>query len=288
VKEIASAAAVDPGAEGDLLEAAGGHSLRGLKDQCRRVRARSAGEADARARYEEIRRNRYLLMWTDRDGAGRLEAKLTPDAMARVMSGINAETNAIYDEARKAGRHEPPIAYAADALVSLVGDRGTTPVTGSGRRGPTTVMHLRVDLAALRRGSLADGEICEIPGVGPVPLATAVNELGDAIVKVMVTDAVDVAAVCHVGRAVPSHIRSALEERDQTCVVPGCDVAKGLDIDHYVIPYAQDGPTELWNLCRLCRWHHYLKTHCGYVLSGEPGSWRWDAPVSDRSPPLLS
>jgi hypothetical protein len=285
------------------------------------VKARSAGETQARARYEEIRKNRFLLMWTDRDGAGRVEAKLAPDDMARFVGAIRSETNAVYDEARRAGRREPTVAYEADALVALVTGtctRSTGPVSGrdrppttastastasdstTGARGatrpstigrsrpPTTLMHLRVDLAALRRGSLEEGETCEIPGVGPVPLATATNELGDAVLKVIVTNGVDVTGICHLGRAVPAHLRTALEDRDERCVVPGCDVSQGLEIDHYRIGFAQDGPTELWNLCRLCRWHHYLKTHCDYVLAGEPGSWEWNPPDSDSNPVLTS
>lgn len=284
VKEIASAAAVDPEAEAQLLTLAGGHSLKGLKDHCRRVRARSAGEREACDRYEEIRRNRCLLTWTDPDGAGRLEAKLTPDAMARFLTGIEAETNAIYEEARKSGRHESTVAYAADALVALVSGTGTTSGAGAAGGRPPTSMHLRVDAAALRRGNLGDGEICEIPGVGPVPLATAVNELGDAVVKVLVTDGVDVTSICHLGRSVPSHIRAALEERDPTCVVPGCDVSKGLEIDHYKIPFGQGGPTEPWNLCRLCHWHHYLKTHRGFAIVGDPGAWEWRSPPCGQGP----
>jgi hypothetical protein len=69
-------------------------------------------------------------------------------------------------------------------------------------------------------------------------------------------------------------------------VVPGCDVAKGLEFDHYQIAFENDGPTELWNFCRLC--HHYLKTNRGYAVSGGPGSWEWSAPTSERSPPLLT
>ena len=149
-------------------------------------------------------------------------------------------------------------------------------------------MHLRVDLAAFRRGELDQGETCEIPGVGPVPLATARNVLGESLLKVIITDGVDVTSVCHLGRAVPAHIRSALEDRDGKCVVPGCGVAKGLEINHYQIAFENDGPTELWNLCRKCKWHHHLKTHCGFVITGEPGAWEWHAPESDRSPVLTS
>jgi hypothetical protein len=119
-------------------------------------------------------------------------------------------------------------------------------------------------------------------------LATATNVLGESFLKVIIEDGVDVTSVCHVGRAVPAHIRSALENRDEKCVVPGCDVAKGLEIDHYQIAFENDGPTELWNLARLCRWHHHLKTYCGYAITGKPGSWEWNGPASERSPVLTA
>jgi Domain of unknown function (DUF222) len=298
IQEIVAAAAETPTAERQLLQAARNEGIKGLRDECRRVKARETSEADARARYENIRKTRFLKMWTDHDGAGRVEAKLTPDDFARLAGAIRKEATTVFHEARKSGRREPTTAYEADALVALV--TGTSGTTGASLRGsgattsgasgsrPTTMMHLRVDLAALKRGRLKGDECCEIPGVGPVPLATAVNEFGNAILKVIITDGVDVRTVCHVGRAVPAHIRSALEDRDEECVVPGCNVDKGLEIDHYQIGFAQDGPTELWNLCRMCGWHHHLKTHCGYAITGEPGSWEWHAPESENNPVLTS
>jgi hypothetical protein len=288
VKEITATAIRNPQAERDLLELAKTKSLKGLKEECRRVKARALSETDARAQYEEIRKNRYLRLWTDPDGAGRVEARLAPDDYARLCSAVRTEANAVFAEARKAGRREPVSAYAADALVALVTGTSVTTATSSTRGRSMTTMHLRVDLAALRRGELEEGESCEIPGVGPVPLATAQSVLGESLLKVIIGDGVDVTSVCHLGRAVPAHIRSALEDRDEKCVVPGCDVAQGLEIDHYQIAFENDGPTELWNLCRLCRWHHHLKTHCDYAITGEPGSWEWTGPVSERSPVLRS
>jgi hypothetical protein len=291
LKEIAATATENPAVERELLEVAQRRSLKGLKEECRRVRARGISETEAAARYEQIRKSRSLQMWTDTEGVGRLEARLTPDALARVAEAIKTESNAIFGEARRAGHRESTVAYDADALVALLTGTASsagTASSGGGRSSAATMIHLRVDLAALRRGELGDGESCEIPGVGPVPLATAVNVVGDAILKVMITDGVDVRTVCHVGRTVPAHIRSALEIRDDKCVVPGCDVAKGLEIDHYQIGFAQNGPTELWNLCRLCKWHHHLKSYCGYAITGEPGSWEWRAPTSEENPVLTS
>ena len=114
------------------------------------------------------------------------------------------------------------------------------PITdvGRGKSGrATTIMHLRVDLAALRRGRLEDGEVCEIPGWGrcrwPLPWAQSAMQPGG---RSSATGSC-VTTVWRLGRAVPAHVRSALEDRDEKCEVPGCDVAKGLEIDRYVIAY---------------------------------------------------
>ena len=140
------------------------------------------------------------------------------------------------------------------------------------------MVHLRVDLAALRRGSLGRGEVCEIPGVGPVPLETARSLMGDAITKVVIANGVDVTTICNLGRYIPASFKSALIERDRTCVVPGCDVAYGLEFDHWRTSFAAGGTVSLDNLARLCGHHHYQRTHKGFRLSGGPGQWRWDPP----------
>jgi hypothetical protein len=61
-------------------------------------------------------------------------------------------------------------------------------------------------------------------------------------------------------------LRTALVDRDRRCVVPGCLVATGLEIDH-VLPITEGGPTELDNLARLCHHHHHLKTYGGWRLT---------------------
>ncbi|HEX3566552.1 MAG TPA: HNH endonuclease signature motif containing protein [Acidimicrobiales bacterium] len=171
-------------------------------------------------------------------------------------------------------------------------DRSGFKQPGSGRAGsdcrptgfpPPASVHLRVDLAALRRGQLQDGECCEIPGVGPVPLQTAREVLGDAIVHLVITDGADVTSITNLGRTIKVPLRRALIERDPTCVVPGCDVRDGLEIDHRIVPVAENGETALWNLARLCHHHHYLRHHKGFRLEGGPGDWQWLPP--EKPPP---
>jgi hypothetical protein len=144
------------------------------------------------------------------------------------------------------------------------------------------MVHVRVDHRALTRGHVEPGEICEIPGIGPIPVKVARQLAGDSILSVLVTDGVDVTAVAHAGRTIPASIRRALVERDEVCVVPGCEVRDRLEIDH-VHPVGEGGLTELANLVRLCHWHHYLKTHQRHRLEPIRGGWRWVLPAESKA-----
>ena len=292
-REIAGAAIHKPDAEDELVEAAGQQTMNNLKLRCRRVRATAD---DGISRYEKIRRGRYLRHWTDNEGAVRFDARLTPDEGAKLVAVVKSETARLAAEGRRCGRHEPMAAYAADALAGLA-----APSPADRSSAPTTMVHVRVDHQALLRGHLEPGEICEIPGIGPIPVAAARRLAEDSILNVLVTNGVDVTAVAHAGRTIPASIRRAIIERDPHCVVPGCDIREGLEIDH-VIPVNERGPTKLDNLARLCHWHHYLKTHQGHLLVRQDDHWTWgpppqapasgsdvgvpDVPMSDSQPRL--
>jgi hypothetical protein len=278
VREIAAAASADPKSEADLIEAAGYLSLKGLQYRTRLVKMNSMNQAEQVA---SIRKGRFLRHWFDQEGAFNLRARLTPDAGAEVMSNVRCRALFVAEEARHAGMApEPQAAYEADALVALaVGDVRQDTFqghVGGRRRQPDLVYH--VNLESLRRGRVEDGELCEVPGVGPVPLAVIENVVGDAMTRLVIDNGVDVTTVCHLGRTVPAPLETALEARDRTCVVPGCDVSLSLEIDHWKIPFAKGGPTELWNLARLCRFHHQMKTYEGYELREGPGRWEWVPP----------
>ncbi len=304
VKEIAGAAAVQPEAEQELVDAAGRQPMSVLKLRCRRVKATGPDQA---ATYKAIHRGRYLRHWTDNDGAVRFDARLTPDEGARLAAAVKDQTDRLAAEARRAGVDEPRKALAVDALVRLAcRGTGSTPASGNGNRpgraegdrdsgrggtsgpapsGPTTMVHVRVDHAALVRGRVEGGEICELPGIGPIPVEVARQLAVDSILSVLVTDGVDVTAVAHAGRTIPAAVRRALIERDQTCAVPGCDVGEALEIDH-IVPVGEGGITTLRNLVRLCRWHHYLKTHQRHRIERSGHGWHWIPPDDARAGPF--
>ncbi|HZA26067.1 MAG TPA: DUF222 domain-containing protein [Actinomycetota bacterium] len=284
-REIASAASVSPSSEDHLLETARDGDVTGLREACRRVRDQAV--EDDVERYEAIHKSRYVRSWTEQDGAFRLDGRLTPDAGATVLAALEPHRRKAFEDARRAGRKETQEAYMADALLALA-EEGTA-TTGNGLSGPRAMVHVRVDHAALVRGHREKGEICEVPGVGPIPVATARALCSDAILKAIITKGADVKAVAHLGRTIPARLRTALEARDPECVVPGCHNRRRLEIDH-VKPMSEGGSTSLDNLVRMCRPHHHMKTVLDFRLEGRPGKWRWIPPkeravTADRGPP---
>jgi len=271
--EVAGAAAAEPHAEAELLEAAGSTSVKGLRDRCRQVRA--GAEADDQAWARRLHVERRAHEWTDPGGAYRLEARLAPDAGARFSSAWKAHTDRIFRDARRAGRREPRAAYAADALVALASEGPSKPVE----------VRVTVDSSALARGHTKSGERCDITGVGPVPVTTARALLDDAAVAVITRDGDDVTAVSSPKRTIPTKLRRALEARYPTCAVSTCANDQFLEIDH-VVPLEEHGRTEIDNLWRLCSHHHRLKTYEGWKVVGRNGT-RDLAPPDDPDPPSL-
>ena len=133
------------------------------------------------------------------------------------------------------------------------------------RPPPCSVM-VRVDLAALLRGETHPGELCELDGQGPIPPLMARDMANDSFLRFIFHRSEDIRAISHFGRTINKSLRTALVHRDRTCVVPGCGVSFGLEIDH-ILPMAEGGPTTIDNLALLCHHHHFLKTFEGWVLT---------------------
>ena len=59
-------------------------------------------------------------------------------------------------------------------------------------------------------------------------------------------------------RTIPDRTRRTVLQRDgHCCQVPGCTARRGLDL-HHIIHWANDGPTDTWNLITLCSRHHRM------------------------------
>jgi hypothetical protein len=246
---IASVAVDKPHAQQRLLDAVK-RGPAAFRDELRAVK--HEGESD-RQRATRQREARSLTMSTDRDGmlSGRF----------RLEPGRGAELKALLDkrasELWKTQRGDTIEQRNADSLMDLV----TGAVTGKVR----TTVHLVVDLPALQRGEVGEGERCEIAGVGPVPVSHAVALLGSkAFVTFVVKNGVDIATVAHLGRHVPAHVMTALIAAGRECCIEGCGVCGYVERDH-LHEWAKGGLTSFANIEFECSRHHRLKTE-GWIL----------------------
>jgi hypothetical protein len=201
--------------------------------------------------------------------------------LAEVRAVMQPFESEVFKRARQDGRRECHEAYAFDAFMAMVRAKGDGAGRASGPRAKVTAL---VDHASLVRGRAEADETCEIAGVGRVAVATVTAMMGDAFLAAVVTDGVDVYNVAHLGRQPTAHQRTAIEARDRHCVVPGCHMRTGLEIDH-VDGWAATRRTKLSGLALLCHFHHHQKTYEGYRLEGEPGRWRWIPPPQAHAPP---
>jgi hypothetical protein len=279
VDVIAAAATANPRAEASLLGLARTEGVKGLKTEAARIEA--AASTDQEERYRRAIGRRYLRHRRLSDVEGMIEMRGPIDRTARVMAALGPIEREVFDEARSAETKELPEALAFDAMVRLADDAARVTELSDGRRSPATVV-VRVDKSAFDRGETVEGEVCEIPGIGPVPVAVARQLATDSIVKALITDGTDVHLVSHAGRAIPARLRTALEELQPECVIAGCHVDRHLEIDHNE-PFALGGPTELGNLNRLCHHHHDVKTRGDLRIVGDGLAKR--LVPADRAPP---
>lgn len=312
-RAVADGAAADPAEEGPLLQAAAKEDLGAVRDRARRARHR-AEERSGRAALRRHQR-RALRAWVEVDGEGRGSWNVPPGYQAAWLAALEPYRQEAFRVAREAGRRETPEALMADAMQLLCldvladHDLDAPPGTfdpacpegpsigedppprpskaerrfaerrreGGNRKAPAQVV-VHASYEALARGHVAKGEMCEVPGVGPVPVSFARALAINAVLRVVLTRGADVASISSQRRYVPAPVRAALAARDRTCVVPGCSGRHHLQIHHWRRDFAAGGPTEIDNLARLCLFHHALVTHCGWVLSGGPGSWSFAQP----------
>jgi hypothetical protein len=267
--ELTTAGVLSPESEQELLQGAGRAPLKVIRDRCQRSRATGSDQV---ARIKRIRAERFFSSWTDSEGAFCYRGRDTPDRGAEILSHLEQVASRLRDEQRSKAKEEPGgdtediperanRADAFHALMTASPDEGSSVLTGT----PRAQVVVRVDLDSLLRGQTAPGELCEIDDLGPIPVPMARDLANDSFLAVLFHRAGDIRAVSHFGRTINATLRTALVDRDRTCVVPGCGVSYGLEIDH-VLPFAEGGPTSLDNLALLCHHHHFLKTYEGWQL----------------------
>jgi hypothetical protein len=277
---IADAATVDPDAEAALL--AGAHQpLADVREQCLAAKGKDRDRA-----HKRIKQARYAREFTDKEGAWNFVARGTPEDGAKFRFAFDPIVDEMFNAARAEDRAETRDAYAFDALIELArraADAGTSDAAPAKKPSPRFYGLIRADLEALVRGSVEDDEVCEIAGLGPIPVATARELLGDAILKLVLTKGVDVINVTHLGRSPTVAQQVALWWQAPSCTAEGCTRSRRLENDHE-IGWAETRRTVLGELDPLCTHMHRLKTVYGWALVAGTGKRPFVPPDDPRHP----
>jgi hypothetical protein len=187
------------------------------------------------------------------------------------------------DETRLPAVSTPEV--AADPLVRDGGRRPRPPKPGRKLAGRPTQIMIRIDIDTLLRGRPLDGELCEIAGIGPIPVSAVEDILASDnpfLIGIM-TRGRDIVGVAHLGRRPTAHQRSALDFIHPTCAAAGCNARTGLQYDHR-IDWAKTKYTLYDQLDRLCTRCHDLKTHRNWALVSGRGKRPLVPPDDPRHP----
>jgi len=217
-------------------------------------------------------------------GANAADRRPDSDARARETVGVGVLSDLEQDRgestppAEASSQTRAPTESHRDAPSDSVGPALSRPR----RSNPRHLALLRVDLEALRRGAVEGDELCEIAGIGPVPVSVARELLGDAVLKLVITRGVDVLNVTHLGRGPTAAQRVALAWASPGCSVEGCWRTR-VEIDHRE-DWARTRHTRLDELDHLCAFHHDLKTGLGWALVSGTGKRTFVPPGDPRRP----
>lgn len=227
----------------------------------------------AAPRDEDQYRHRDYQLSQHRDGTWTVRGRVTDDWAATwapqldaLSAPVPSEDGTGDDRTPGQRRHDAMLELGARLLRSgTLPDAGGTPVS--------VIVHLDSDQLDTQ--------------TGPAPTGTAHTDRGDTIgmpALLRLADGCDLITTVHAAngallclartrRTASVAQRRALAARDRGCSFPGCTRPASWCEAHHVIPWLAGGPTDLDNLCLLCKWHHREFERRGWqvrIINGIP------------------
>ena len=253
--EIAKAEASAPGSAQELVEVAKKESFHSLKDKALKTKLEAEQHRDLRNRQRNARSARR---YGDHMVMINIHLAFEPHVGSPIVNRAEAEASRLYQRAKKEGRAEPFERHLADAYAALMSGSGK----GHSKR-PELVVVVSHEVAKRGWKDVKKGEICKIPGVGPVAPEVAKEIAQDAFLNGVFYDGVDLRHYKRWSKHIPIEIAIALELGEP----PGFDGIRCVDcgnrfrteFDH-VEPRAAHGPTSNGNVDPRCWTCHQGKT----------------------------
>ena len=253
--EIASAEESAPGAAAELVAVAKAEPFQAFKDKARKVKLEAEQRRGLADRQRAARSGRS---YSDALGMVHIHLSLQPHVGTPVVARAEAEAARLAKKAKAEGALEPFECHLADAYASLLAGSGKGPA-----RRPEMVVVVSHEVATRGWKDVRKGEVCKIPGVGPVPPQVARDIAQDAFLSGVFYDGKDLRQLRRWSRTIPVEVATALELGEPpsfdgvACV--DCGNRFKTEFDH-VRPRANGGPTCTENLKPRCWRCHQAKT----------------------------
>ena len=212
-------------------------------------------------REQDAEHRRGFGLRKHRDGSstplGRFSPELTAmwetvfDSLAAPQPSGEGEPDTRTGEQR---RHD-----AAAEVLSRVLRSGTLPANGG---VPVTI------LARTSISELTSGLGIAVTGQGTqISITRLLQMSADArIIPVILDDAGGILGYGRERRLASQGQRFALAARDGGCCFPGCDRPASWTEVHHIRSWLDGGPTDLDNMCLLCRYHHRMFEALGWEV----------------------
>jgi HNH endonuclease len=253
--EIAKAEESAPGVARDLIKVAQKEPFQVLRDQSRRAKL-EAEQHNGLAEHQH--KARSARPYVDELGMVNISLKLEPHVGTPIMNRAEAEAKRLHKAAKRSAIDEPFECHLADAYAKMLAGKGKASTTR-----PELVVVVSHEVAKRGWREVRRGEVCKIPGTGPIAPKVA-REIADrALISVVVSDGKDLRHFKRFSRAIPKEIRVALELGDP----PGFDGIRCVDCGNHlniendhIEPVAAGAPTSKPNFDPRCWPCHQAKT----------------------------
>jgi hypothetical protein len=255
--EIAKAEESAPGASKKLLTTARDEPFHVLKEKARTAKLEAEQHRGLASRQHAARSARS---YSDTLGMVHIHLALEPHVGTPIVARAEAEAARLARAAKKMGKGEPFECHAADAYAQALTNPGS--MKGRSRR-PELVVLVSHEVAKRGWTDVRKGEVCKIPGVGPVSPQVAKEIANDAFLNGVFYDGKDLRHFARWTRHIPIEVAVALELGEPPpfdgVVCVDCGNRFRMEFDH-VEPRGAKGPTSKGNVKPRCWNCHQAKT----------------------------
>lgn len=253
--EIAAAEECCPGAARELVAVAQEESFHVLRDKARQKKLEAEQHRDLFARQQAAR---FARTHSDELGMVHIHLALQPHVGSPIVARAEAEAQRLARAKKGDAEKDPFERHLAAAYASMLSGNGK----GRARR-PELVILVSHGVAKRGWNDVREGEVCKIPGIGPVSPQVAKEIAKDAFLSGVIYDGKDLRQLRRWTRSIPIEVAIALELGEPpffngiACV--DCGNRFRTEFDH-LEPHAALGPASYKNLNPRC-WHcHRAKT----------------------------